>query len=43
MGARRVTERRLELIDVDAEQNLLLVKGGVPGPRNGTVEVRTDG
>jgi large subunit ribosomal protein L3 len=42
MGAHRVTERGLEVVDVDSEQNLLLVKGGVPGPRNGTVEVRTD-
>jgi large subunit ribosomal protein L3 len=43
MGAHRVTERGLEVIQVDAEQNLLLVKGGVPGSRNGTVEVRSDG
>ncbi len=43
MGARRVTERGLEVVDVDTEQNLLLVKGGVPGPRNATVEVRSDG
>jgi large subunit ribosomal protein L3 len=43
MGAHRVTERGLEVIQVDAERNLLLVRGGVPGPRNGTVEVRSDG
>jgi large subunit ribosomal protein L3 len=42
MGAHRVTERGLEVIQVDAEQNLLLVKGGVPGPRNATVEVRSE-
>ena len=43
MGAHRATKRGLEVIQVDAEQNLLLVRGGVPGPRNGTVEVRSDG
>jgi large subunit ribosomal protein L3 len=42
MGGKRVTQRRLEVVDVDAERNLLLVKGAVPGPKNGTVEVRTD-
>jgi len=42
MGGKRVTQRRLEVIEVDAERNLLLVKGGVPGPKNGTVEVRSD-
>jgi large subunit ribosomal protein L3 len=43
MGARRVTQRQLEVVEVDPERNLLLVRGAVPGPRNGTVEVRTDG
>jgi large subunit ribosomal protein L3 len=42
MGGRRVTQRRLEVVEVDSERNLLLVKGAVPGPRNGTVEVRSD-
>jgi large subunit ribosomal protein L3 len=42
MGAGRVTQRRLEVIEVDAERNLLLVKGAVPGPRDGTVEVRSE-
>jgi large subunit ribosomal protein L3 len=42
MGGRRVTQRRLEVVQVDSERNLLLVKGAVPGPRNGTVEVRSD-
>jgi large subunit ribosomal protein L3 len=42
MGGKRVTQRRLEVVDVDAERNLLLVKGAVPGPRNGTVEVRSE-
>src|SRR5918911_398220 len=42
MGAQRVTQRRLEVVEVDSERNLLLIKGAVPGPRNGTVEVRTE-
>jgi large subunit ribosomal protein L3 len=42
MGGRRITQRRLEVVEVDAERNLLLVKGAVPGPRNGTVEVRSE-
>jgi large subunit ribosomal protein L3 len=43
MGGKRVTQRGLEVVEVIAAQNLLLVRGAVPGPRNGTVEVRTDG
>jgi large subunit ribosomal protein L3 len=42
MGGTRVTQRRLEVVEVDAERNLLLIKGAVPGPKNGTVEVRSD-
>ena len=42
MGGGRVTQRGLEVVEVDAERNLLLVRGAVPGPRNGTVEVRSD-
>ncbi|HKG36243.1 MAG TPA: 50S ribosomal protein L3 [Solirubrobacterales bacterium] len=43
MGGKRVTQRGLEVADVDAERNLLLIKGSVPGSRNAIVEVRTDG
>jgi large subunit ribosomal protein L3 len=43
MGNKRVTQRGLEVVRVDAENNLLLIRGSVPGPRNGVVEVRTDG
>jgi large subunit ribosomal protein L3 len=43
MGAKRVTQRGLEVADVDADRNLLLIKGSVPGGRNAVVEVRTDG
>jgi len=42
MGGRRVTQRRLEVVEVDAQRNLLLIKGAVPGPKNATVEVRSD-
>jgi large subunit ribosomal protein L3 len=43
MGNKRVTQRGLEIADVDADRNLLLIKGSVPGSRNAIVEVRTDG
>jgi large subunit ribosomal protein L3 len=42
MGGHRVTQVGLVIHDVDAERNLLLVKGAVPGPKNGFVEVRED-
>jgi large subunit ribosomal protein L3 len=42
MGGKRITQRRLEVVEVDSKRNLLLVKGAVPGPRNGTVEIRSD-
>ena len=40
MGGKRVTQLGLTVHDVDVERNLLLVKGAVPGPKNGIVEVR---
>jgi large subunit ribosomal protein L3 len=42
-GNKRATQRGLEVAEVDAERNLLLLKGSVPGSRNSVVEVRTDG
>jgi large subunit ribosomal protein L3 len=42
MGGKRITQRGLEVVEVIAQDNLLLVRGAVPGPRGGTVEVRTD-
>jgi large subunit ribosomal protein L3 len=42
MGGKRITQRGLEVVEVIAGENLLLVRGAVPGPRGGTVEVRTD-
>jgi large subunit ribosomal protein L3 len=43
MGAQRVTQRGLEVVELIPDQNLMLVRGSVPGPKGGTVEVRTDG
>jgi large subunit ribosomal protein L3 len=40
MGGKRVTQTGLRVHEVDPERNLLLVKGAVPGPKNGIVEVR---
>jgi large subunit ribosomal protein L3 len=43
MGNKRATQEGLEVVQIDASQNLLLVRGSVPGPRGGIVEVRTNG
>jgi len=43
MGARHFTELGLVVVRVDAERNLLFVRGAVPGPRNGLVTVRKQG
>jgi large subunit ribosomal protein L3 len=42
MGGGRVTQKGLTVVDVIPGENVLLVRGSVPGPRGGTVEVRTD-
>jgi len=42
MGGKRITQRGLEVVEIDAEQNLLMLRGAVPGPKNGTIEVRSD-
>lgn len=42
MGGKRATQVGLVVHQVDAERNLLLVKGAVPGPKNGFVEVREE-
>lgn len=42
MGGKRVTQVGLVVHEVDLERNLLLVKGAVPGPANGFVEVREE-
>jgi large subunit ribosomal protein L3 len=43
MGGKRVTQRGVEVVEVIADQNLLLVRGSAPGPKGSIVEVRTDG
>jgi large subunit ribosomal protein L3 len=43
MGAKRVTQKGLEVVELIPGQNLMLVRGSVPGPKGATVEVRTDG
>jgi large subunit ribosomal protein L3 len=40
MGGKRVTQVGLTVHEIDAEQNLVLIKGAVPGPKNGIVEIR---
>ena len=40
MGCVRVTVQNLEVVKVDAEQNLLLVKGAVPGPKKALVTIK---
>jgi large subunit ribosomal protein L3 len=42
MGNRRATQRGLQVVAVDGERNLLLVRGSVPGARGALVEVRSD-
>jgi large subunit ribosomal protein L3 len=42
LGGKRVTQIGLTVHAVDPERNLLLVKGAVPGPKNGIVEVREE-
>ncbi len=40
MGVQRVTVRNLEVVEVDSEDNVLMVKGAIPGPNGGYVIVR---
>ena len=40
MGCVRVTIQNLEIVRVDADKNLILVKGAVPGPKKGLVTVK---
>ena len=42
MGNKRVTQKGLQVVQVDPKRNLLMLRGAVPGGRNGLVEVRTD-
>jgi len=40
MGNRRITTQNLEIVEVRTEQNLILVKGAIPGPNQGVVMLR---
>ena len=40
MGSKRVTVQNLEVVKVDAENNLILVKGAVPGPKKSLVTIK---
>lgn len=42
MGAKRATQKGLTIVELMPDRNLMLVRGSVPGPKGGTVEVRTD-
>src|SRR5271156_4464586 len=42
MGNKRATQKGLEVVRIDAKENLLMVRGSVPGPTGALVEVRTD-
>lgn len=41
MGAVRVTVQNLSIVKVDAENNLIAIKGAIPGPKGSLVVVRT--
>ncbi len=43
MGNARVTQRGLRIVDVRADENLLLLRGSVPGPKGSIVEIRSEG
>jgi large subunit ribosomal protein L3 len=40
MGNERYTVRNLEVIQLESEKNLIMVKGAVPGPNGGIIEIR---
>jgi len=40
MGSQRVTVQRLSVVRVDADRNLLLIKGAIPGPKNSVVVIK---
>jgi large subunit ribosomal protein L3 len=42
MGNKRVTQRGLEVVEVRPDENLLLLRGSVPGPKGAVVEIRLD-
>ncbi len=40
MGAKKVTIQNLKVVDVDTENNLLIIKGSVPGKKNSTIIIK---
>jgi large subunit ribosomal protein L3 len=40
MGNERVTTQNLKVVEIRPEQNLILLRGAVPGPKNGLVMIR---
>jgi len=42
MGNKRATQRGLEVVDVRADDNLIFLRGSVPGPKGSVVEIRKD-
>jgi large subunit ribosomal protein L3 len=42
MGSERVTVRNLEIVDVRTDQNLLLIKGSVPGSKGAYLEIKKE-
>lgn len=40
MGTDKVTVQNLEIVKVDSEKNLLLVKGAIPGPKKGILTIK---
>ena len=43
MGNRRITVKGLEIVEIEAERNLLMIKGGLPGATNSLVQIRRKG
>lgn len=43
MGAKNITQRGLEVVEIDAGRNLLVVKGAIPGPNGGLVRIEKQG
>ena len=41
MGNERVTVQNLEIVRIDTDKNLILVKGAIPGPKKGTVRIKS--
>jgi large subunit ribosomal protein L3 len=42
LGGERVTVKNLEIVDIKPEENLIFIKGAVPGPKNSLVEIKVE-